>query len=73
MGASLLRRTSLYAPDRILYTNQLITSPALAEKIATVVIHPSMLIARPLTRLPMIAGLFVMRMINSIKGGVEKP
>ena len=56
-----------------LYTNQLITSPAAAAKIAKVVIQPSIFMARPLTRFPMMAGLFVIRKINSMRGGVEKP
>ena len=40
---------------------------------AAVVIQPSMFMAGPFTRLPMMAGLFVIRMINSIRGGVENP
>ncbi len=48
------------------------TSPAVAAKIAAVIIQPSMLIDRPFTRLPMMAGLFVIRIINSMRGGVEK-
>jgi hypothetical protein len=45
----------------------------LAAKMATVVDQPRTFIARPLTRGPMILRLFVMSMMNSIRGGVEKP
>ena len=49
------------------------TSPVVAAKMAAVVAHPRIVIPRPLTASPMIAGLPVMRMISNIKGGVEKP
>ena len=45
----------------------------MAAKMAPVVIQPSKLMTRPLTRLPMMAGLFVIRMISSMRGGVESP
>src|SRR5947209_19246561 len=52
---------------------QVTTNPIVAEKIAMTVIQPSAFIARPLTRSPIMLLLFVMSMINSINGGVEKP
>ena len=50
--------------------NQLATKPALAAKIAAVVIQPSILIARPFTLSPMMARLLVINIISSSSGGV---
>jgi hypothetical protein len=55
------------------YMNHVHTRPAVAAKIAAVVVQPRTLIARPLTAGPMIRRLLVMRMMSSISGGVEKP
>src|SRR5262249_3673464 len=55
------------------YKNQLMINPPLAKKIAAVVIHPSTLIARLLTRSPMMRRSLVMRRIRNINGGVENP
>jgi hypothetical protein len=53
--------------------NQLATKPALAVKIAAVVIEPRILIARPFTLSPMIVRLLVINMMSSNSGGVENP
>src|SRR5207302_8757090 len=55
------------------HRHQLRTSPTLAAKIAPVVIHPKILRARLLTCAPIILRLFVISMISSRRGGVEKP
>ncbi len=55
------------------YTNQVMTSPIEVAKIAIIVTHPSIFIARLFTRLPMMTRLLVMSMINNIRGGVENP
>src|SRR5689334_17957532 len=49
------------------------TRPAVARKIATVVVQPRMFVQRLLTRSPVILRSFVISMIKSSKGGVEKP
>ena len=55
------------------YINHVATSPAVAAKMAIVVIQPRMFIPRVFTRLPMIFRLLVINMMSNSSGGVEKP
>lgn len=55
------------------HKNHVATRPAVAAKIAAVVIQPRMFMPRLFTRSPMILRLLVINMISNSSGGVEKP